>query len=95
MHDIASRSAPLQPLTRRLGHLVEAALAPAAARMPGAAAAGALAAQAGFVPLAAPLAGRAHLAAPAGGAAAGLRTAAPYAVAPVAAPARAGLDRLV
>jgi hypothetical protein len=94
MHDIAS-PATLQPLTRRLAHMVDAALAQAAARTPDPAAAAVLAAQSGFVPAAAPLTGRAILAAPAFGAIAVLRTAAPYAVAPVAAPARAGLDRLV
>jgi hypothetical protein len=95
MPDIASRSAALHPLTRRIAQMVDAALAQAAARMPEPAAAAALAAQAGLVPVAAPVAGRAVLAAPPGGAPAGHRGAAPYAVAPVSAPIRAGLDRLV
>jgi hypothetical protein len=96
MPDIASRSAALHPLTRRLAQMVDAALAQAAARVPQPAAAAALAAQAGLVPVvAAPIAGRAVLAAPAGAAHAGLRVAAPYAVAPVTAPASTASSKLM
>jgi hypothetical protein len=94
MPDIASRPAALHPLTRRLARLVDAALAQAATRMPDHAAAAALAAQAGLVPLAVPVASRAVLVAPPTGGPAGIRAAA-YAVAPVGAATRPGFDRLV